>query len=262
MLPFGVFCKTIVTLTEDLHHEMYGSTLPLRYRLAYKIFSTHAARKATKINVYSKTSGREVARLFGIDEKRIFVNYLGVTPPGPPYHKGEGVNASPLETRGVQGGYVLYVLYVGQMFPRRHAKETILVCKKLGIKLIMVGVDKYSPPLMGKRGLGGDTEHYDHVREEKLEELYRNARLFVYVSDTEAFGLPPLEALAHGVRPVVADTDVSHELFGDNAIYCQPTIDGIADGIRRGLASTKPIPTNKFSWKDHADRFLNLCRSI
>ena len=78
MLPFGIFCKTIVTLTEDLHKEMYGDTLPWRYKIAYKIFSNHAARKATKINVYSKTSGKEVAKLFNINEERIFVNYLGI----------------------------------------------------------------------------------------------------------------------------------------------------------------------------------------
>lgn len=147
-----------------------------------------------------------------------------------------------------------YILYVGQMFPRRHAKETMLACKKLGVKLIVVGIDKYKPKL------DIDVEHYERVSDEKLEELYRNARLFVYVSDTEAFGLPPLEALAHGVRPVVADTDVSHELFGDDAIYVQPTVDGIADGIQRGLAMPKPQPIIKFTWKDHADRFLALLR--
>lgn len=148
-----------------------------------------------------------------------------------------------------------YILYVGQMFPRRHARETILACKKLGVKLIVVGVDKYSPKL------NIDCEYYERVDESKLEDLYKNARLFVYVSDTEAFGLPPLEALSHGVRPVVADTDVAHELLGDDAVYCEPTVDGIADGISRGLAMPKPIPTNKFSWKDHADRFLELCRN-
>lgn len=79
MLPYGIFCKTIVSLTEDLHREMNGKDLPLRYRLAYKIFSNHAAHKATMINVYSQTSAKNVAKLFGIDEKRIFVNYLGVT---------------------------------------------------------------------------------------------------------------------------------------------------------------------------------------
>lgn len=240
MLPFGIFCKTIVTLTEDLYYEMHGVTLPWRYRFAYKIFSNHAARKATKINVYSKTSGREVARLFGIDEKRIFVNYLGITPSDPPYDKGEGG----------------YVLYVGQMFPRRHAKETMLACQKLGVRLVMVGVDKYKPKLQI------DAEHYERVSEEKLDELYRNARLFVYVSDTEAFGLPPLEALARGTRPVVANTAISHELFGDDAIYTQPTVDAIADAIRKGLQLPKPQPINKFSWKDHADRFLELCQNI
>ncbi|MEK7616028.1 MAG: glycosyltransferase [Patescibacteria group bacterium] len=240
MLPYGIFCKTIVALTEDLHREMHGKDLPFRYRLAYKIFSNHAARKATMISVYSKTSGKNVAKLFGIDSRRIFVNYLGITPSSPPYDKGEGG----------------YVLYVGQMFPRRHARETILACKKLGVKLIVVGVDKYNPKL------NLDVEYYERVTDEKLEELYKNARLFVYVSDTEAFGLPPLEALARGVRPVVADTDVAHELLGDYAIYCQPTVDGIADGISRGLAMPKPALTNNFSWKAHTDRFLQLCRNM
>ncbi len=78
MLPYGIFCKTIVTLTEDLYREMHGKDLPWHYRLAYKIFSGHAASKATKINVYSQTSGKNVAKLFHIDAKRIFVNYLGV----------------------------------------------------------------------------------------------------------------------------------------------------------------------------------------
>ena len=54
-----------------------------------------------------------------------------------------------------------YILYVGQMFPRRHARETILACKKLGVKLIMVGVDKYVPKLQI------DVEHYDRVSEEE-----------------------------------------------------------------------------------------------
>ncbi len=158
-----------------------------------------------------------------------------------------------------------YVLYVGQMFPRRHAKETILACKKLGLELVLVGVDKYTPRLMGDQihfGAGESISWYDRVTEDKLQWLYKNARLFVYVSDTEAFGLPPLEALAHGVRPVVADTDVSHELLGDDAIYCEPTVDGIAEAIQKGLAMPKPQPINNFSWKDHTDRFIELCRNL
>ncbi len=78
MLPFGIFCKTIVSLTEDGYEAMHSKWLPWRYKIAYRIFMTHAARKATVINVYSKTSAREVSRLFKIDPKRIFVNYLGI----------------------------------------------------------------------------------------------------------------------------------------------------------------------------------------
>ena len=78
MLPYGMSCKTMVALTEDGHDAMHSKWLPWRFRLAYRVFMTHAARKATMINVYSQTSGKEVSRLFGIDPKRIFINYLGV----------------------------------------------------------------------------------------------------------------------------------------------------------------------------------------
>lgn len=151
-----------------------------------------------------------------------------------------------------------YILYVGQMFPRRHAKETILASRKLDVRLVMIGIDKY-PEKLDFTGI----EHYDRVSDEKLEELYKNARLFVYVSDTEAFGLPPLEALAHGVRPIVADAPVSHELLGDNAIYTQPDVDSIANAIQNGLSMPPlPGPVVRFTWRAHTDRFLAECSSI
>jgi len=78
MLPFGIFCKTIVVLTNDFFYEMYSKHLPLRYRLAYRIFGTHAAQKATMIMTHSQASKDEMVKLWGLDEKRIFVNYLGV----------------------------------------------------------------------------------------------------------------------------------------------------------------------------------------
>lgn len=51
----------------------------------------------------------------------------------------------------------------------------------------------------------------DHVRyvgnvdDNSLSQLYRESRVFAYPSMYEGFGLPPLEAMAHGTPPVVRD---------------------------------------------------------
>ena len=134
-----------------------------------------------------------------------------------------------------------YILFVGQALPRRHLEDTKMAIKKIpNVELRIVS---------------------ERVTDAELAELYKNAKALVYASDVEAFGLPPLEALAYGVTPIVADTPVSHELLGDDAVYCQPTVDGIADGIRRALVK-KVEPKIRFTWSDYTDRFLSLCKKI
>ncbi len=165
------------------------------------------------------------------------------------------------------------------MFPRRHAKETILAFKKIShefpdLKLVMVGKDKYNPPIIDEliqktnRELGSEKIiHYDYIeRREDLDKLYAGAKLLVYVSSREAFGLPPMEALSFGVPPVIADNELGHELFGDYAFFVgKPNSDGIAEGVRRALTETAKIQkirsdgpefTKNYSWHNFAEKFF------
>jgi alpha-1,3-rhamnosyl/mannosyltransferase len=60
------------------------------------------------------------------------------------------------------------------------------------------------------------------VADETLAALYRSARLFVYPSLYEGFGLPPLEAMASGCPCVVSRAAALPEVLGDAALYCDP----------------------------------------
>src|SRR3989344_4840779 len=62
MLPYGIFCKTIVVQTNDLYYEMESKNLPWRYRLAYKIFGGHAKRNATMIMTHSQASKDDMVK--------------------------------------------------------------------------------------------------------------------------------------------------------------------------------------------------------
>ncbi len=274
MLPPLYLGKSIVLLTPDVYYEYKQGTLPFRYKLAYRLFTNWAAKFATKILAISETSKKEVARLYNINPDRIFVSYPGINTP---------------KTTNYELGTRNYILYIGQAFPRRHLRETILAFKEIAkefpdLKLIAVGKDKYppSPRFHGASNLSlieelikitnqelGDERiiHYDYLdKREDIESLYANAKALVYVSDREAFGLPPMEALSFGVSPVIMDNELGHELFGEYAIYAKSgSVEDIAETIKRVLRESDPSTTlrtsrlafaKKYNWRSFAEIFF------
>jgi glycosyltransferase involved in cell wall biosynthesis len=72
--------------------------------------------------------------------------------------------------------------------------------------------------------------------EDLLAQLYRTAKLVVYPSLYEGFGLPILEAMASGVPVVAADRSSMPEVAGDAAILVDPeNVEQIAGGLKSGL---------------------------
>jgi glycosyltransferase involved in cell wall biosynthesis len=283
MLPPLYFRKSIVMLTGDVYHEYKHGNLPFRYKLAYRLFTNWAAIEATKILAISETSKKEVAKLYNINPDKIFVSQLGVSiNPKFKIPNPNQIQNSKLESDSNIGNWELeignspYILYVGQMFPRRHAKESIEAFEKIapdfpGLKFILVGKDKYPGEIIdgmikeANDRLGEERIiHYTYLeRREDIEKLYSGAKLFIYVSDNEAFGLPPVEAASYDVPVIIKDSELNHELFGDAAFFVK---DDIAGTMRRGLAdeSKREYCKNKYkeiipkyTWKNFAERFFN-----
>lgn len=267
MLPLIWVGRTIVMLTEDVWHEMYGNALPFKYRLAYRIFATHAARRATRIMAISRASAQRVAQLFNIELTRIAVNELAVPEPR---------TVAPREGE--------YVLYVGQGLPRRHLRETILAFTRLApsdpnLALIAVGPDKYQPPVIGRlvektNSILGRTAitWTQRVTDVELAALYAGARALIYVSDMEAFGLPPVEALSYGVPSVVLDAPVHREIFGEHAFYTPSgsveditaaMLQSLTDtGHRKRIVHASESIVSRYTWRAHAERMLRIISDI
>ncbi|MGH7934181.1 MAG: glycosyltransferase family 4 protein [Candidatus Binataceae bacterium] len=85
------------------------------------------------------------------------------------------------------------------------------------------------------------------VDDVSLGALYQGADAFIFPSKYEGFGMPVLEARACGALVVTSDIPELREAGGDQAIYIEPTEEGIRNGISLAL---KRRPTERVDWRD------------
>jgi len=71
-------------------------------------------------------------------------------------------------------------------------------------------------------GLMDAVEFLGQCETEKLLELYRNCKLFVFPSTVETFGNPLVEAMACGAPIVSSNTAAMPEILGNAAVYFDP----------------------------------------
>jgi glycosyltransferase involved in cell wall biosynthesis len=105
-------------------------------------------------------------------------------------------------------------------------------------------------------------EWREYVGEGELAALYDSAAAFVFASLGEGFGLPPLEAMTHGVPVVTSDVSCLPEICGDAAVLVDPEdAHAIAAGIERALADPS-LPERgraraaRYTWRECARRTL------
>jgi len=102
---------------------------------------------------------------------------------------------------------------------------------------------------------------------EETERLYLQADIFVFPSWLESFGFPMVEAMAHGLPVVAADTPVNREVCGKAAVYFRPhDPDDLAEklsclwadeGLRQTLSENgRARAADHFRWEDHVARLL------
>ena len=111
-----------------------------------------------------------------------------------------------------------------------------------------------------------------YVSAAALEDLYQRARIFAFPSLDEGFGMPLLDAMAHGVPVVTSSRSALPEVAGDAALLVDPfDVDAIGnallrlaagdalreDLIRRGLARAR-----LFTWDSAIERTWNVYHEI
>lgn len=174
--------------------------------------------------------------------------------------KPGAVVAQALAARGMEKPYLLFV---GTMEPRKNLAGLFAAWKRLPRRI----KDDYELVVAGDGGWKSHAEReaaqslpgvrlLGYVGDAELAALYSGARLFVWPSFYEGFGIPPLEALACGAPLLASDIAVNRELFGDVARFVDPADpDSISAGIEAELDDEAGLALRKERGIAHAARF-------
>jgi glycosyltransferase involved in cell wall biosynthesis len=137
-----------------------------------------------------------------------------------------------------------------------------------GVRLVLTGTpdesrwSRRSVVLADRLGVAESVCFAGDVPNEKVPNLIQQARLLVYPTWCESFGLPLAEALAMGAPAVAADIPACREVGGDAARYYAPgNAESLAEVIgdllaspesSRALAESSFARGKRFRWGDNA----------
>lgn len=227
-----------------------------------------AARVAAAVVTISTFSKREIAARLGVPAERIAVVYPGIA-------LGPVIEARPPDTDR-------RILYAGSIFNRRHVPELLTAYDRLAarhdnLRLNLIGHNRTYPHqdiegLIASLPSRASIAATPWVDEAHLVDLHRHAAAFVFLSEYEGFGLTPMEALGHGVPPLLLDTPVAREVCGDAAMYvASPEPAVVSDAleallfdvpVRQAILSHAQGVLARYSWAECATRLLRVIESV
>lgn len=270
-------CPVVVTL-HDLIPIMHPEWETFAARTYWRLQMPVAARRSDFIITISEYACRDITQMYSVPEDRIRVVMNGFNPRMAQHCHTDHASA-------VKAKYGLpddYILYVGTIQPRKNIDTLIeafaaLKCKhEINQKLVIAGRKGWLYDELFARiaelGLENDIIFTGFVPDEDLPCIYQQARLFVYLSLCEGFGIPPLEAMACGVPVIASNTSAIPEVIGDAGITVPPeNAEQVADAILRvlrdndlaaNMSNLGKVRAAQFSWDQAARQTLAIYQQV
>ena len=240
-----------------------------KYKVVYPVVIMFALSRAKKIITMARYTKERITKKFGTAPEKIVVIYEGVA---------ESVMRTAYNTPPKKITKP-YFLYVGNGYPHKNLETLIDVFLALrsegyDYQLVLIGKEDYfyrrlKSYLSAKNHPAASAViFYGFTPDAELAVLYKKAALYVFPSFMEGFGLPPLEAMAHGLPVVSSNASCLPEILGNAALYFDPKNSvEMLSAMKRGLTDEslraelrergfRQIKT--YSWRQCAEETLEV----
>jgi glycosyltransferase involved in cell wall biosynthesis len=228
--------RRVVTV-HDLTVLLFPQWHPAKRLREMRVGLPVSAAVADHIIAVSQATKDDVVKHLAIEPARVTVVPLAVDGSFHPLPRADVETAlAPLGL--VPGGYLLFL---GTREPRKNLARLLDAMTVMGAEvgpLVLAGADGWGTddlrPRIAALGRQGRVRALGYVPEALRPSLLCGARVFVYPSLYEGFGLPPLEAMACGTPVITSNVSALPETVGDAALLVDPTdVDALATAIRR-----------------------------
>ena len=217
------------------------------------------ARREARLVICPSTATMDACRAAGIGSERLRLVPWGVRVRTIDPSKAE-------EIRRRYGIARPYVLFCGTREPRKNLRRVLEAFRRVDhpeLDLVLAGPIGWKEDLTDDlASLEGRVRPLGFVPPDDLGALYAGTAVVVYPS-LAGFGLPVLEAMAHGIPVVTSAGAATEEVAGDAALLVDPLdTDAIAGAIGRvledrelasSLGAAGNVRASLFSWERSAE---------
>jgi glycosyltransferase involved in cell wall biosynthesis len=283
-IPRALPCPYVMTVHDMLEpmsraREQNGFWRSLHFQLTKQVL-----RGAARIFAVSNFTKGEIEKLSDIPSQRIEVVYNAID------ERFLHGHATAADRQVIVERYQVtypFLLYAGRISPHKNVVRMIEAFSALktelekdevfpDLKLIIIGDDLSGNPDLRRTvirsGVQNDVRFLGFVPIEVLRTFYDQAKIFVFPSLYEGFGLPPLEAMAHGTPVVTSNVSSLPEVVGNAAVLVNPeNVFEIMRALHRVLLD-QPLRERmkersyqqaaKFSWEKSVRRILDVYHQV
>ncbi len=280
--PLVCGCPVVVTI-HDLIPLLFPEYSRNPHVRLYNALVSATARRAGAIIADSEHTRRDIEHILHIPRERVYVIHLA--PDEALAATADSNTATAAKERHGLGDYILYVgglnrhknvpallaAYAEARKTLKHTYQLAIVGRPHSTNAAIFPDLRQEAQQLGLTWTeaGGPQSRSAHVLflgfvpEADKPGLYAGARLFVFPSLYEGFGLPPLEAMACGVPVISSNAASLPEVVGDGGLLIEPTdVRALAHAISQVLSNEDLWQdlrlrglrqAARFSWKETAE---------
>ncbi len=249
--------KSIVTV-HDLIFLRYPQYYKSIDRFIYKRKFLYACKNADHVIAVSEATKRDIVNYLNIPAEKITVIYQGC-------HHGFKEAVSLVKKEAVMKKYHLpqnFILYVGSIESRKNLLLIVNSLQFIDNQIGLVAIGKRTPyqdeveRVIKEKGLSDRVYIFNQVPFDDLPTFYQLARIFVYPSYFEGFGIPVLEALSSGVPVIAAKGSCLEEAGGPDSFYVDPDNESeLAEKIKTILDDNELMNSMSINGRKYAENF-------